>query len=59
MMPTTRKSQTFLVTKAFDHAPKPNVVRSFRPGQIVRGLTRAAILKGTSFGALKSLAKES
>lgn len=52
-MPRPRRS--FLVLKNFDFVPRQNVVRAFRAGQVVQGLTRACIKRGLSLDALQAV----
>lgn len=46
-------ANSYLVTKDFDFSPRPNVVQSFKAGQIVSRLTRKCVAKGQSEKALK------
>lgn len=50
-MPRPRRS--YLVLRDFDFVPRQNVVRAFKAGQVVEGLTRACIKRGISLKALE------
>jgi len=48
----------FLVLRSFDWTPRPNVIRAFKAGTTVRGLTAACIKKGSALNALKRIQPE-
>jgi hypothetical protein len=50
-----RQDKQFRVLRSFDFTPRPNVVRAFRAGTIVSGLTAACIERGMSLQALEPL----
>ena len=55
-MPKPRRS--YLVLRNFDFVPRQNIVRAFKAGQEVQGLTRACIARGLSLGALQLISTQ-
>lgn len=48
-------AKSFEVTRDFDWSPRPNIVRQFKQGQTVSGLTRACIARGNLLNALREI----
>lgn len=55
-MPRPRRS--YLVLRNFDFVPRQNIVRAFKAGQVVQGLTRACIKRGISLKALQLISTQ-
>jgi hypothetical protein len=53
-----KQSRRFRVLRDFDFVPRQNVVRAFKAGQEVQGLTRACIARGFSLKALELIATQ-
>ena len=48
-------AKSYEVTRDFDWSPRPNVVRTFKEGQVVSHLTRACVSRGKSLDALREV----
>lgn len=53
-----KQVRRYLVVRSFDFVPRQNIVRAFRAGQVVQGLTRACIKRGLSLEALELIATQ-